>query len=410
MAWIYILLRALVAWRNLRNMVWLRNQPVPSESRLPKLSVVIPACNEGDTIGPALAAFKKVRYPDLELIVVNDRSTDSTGAVVDRASAADPRIKVVHVQTLPEGWLGKVHALHQGFALATGEWVLFTDADVHFAPDALAKAVGHALASNADHVTLLPELTDRSSVLQGCLIDAVALFFATVPAQQLMKKNSRSFMGAGAFNLVRSDMLRNVGGLQSLRMEVVDDIGLGLVLYEAGARTAFVIGLSEVSIEWYGSLRAFVRGLEKNTFATVGYNYGVATLVAILNLLTLRDLVLTPWRFGGGWFGVAATAALLVAMVVAHIPVTRAAGRKPWFALGLPLAFAVMPWIFARSAFLAWRRGGILWRGTLYPLAQLRKGRRFRIPVPRASRLLRAQAFERAEAEATRIEGNKKRA
>ena len=120
--------------RMLRRFADLDPTPPP---RWPKLSIIIPACNEAETIEPALAKMRLLDYPELELVLIDDRSKDATGAIMDRVAAEDPRFRVIHVEKLPEGWLGKVHALKLGTESSTGEILLFTDADVLLAKDAL---------------------------------------------------------------------------------------------------------------------------------------------------------------------------------------------------------------------------------------------------------------------------------
>src|SRR6185369_2740694 len=104
-------------------------------------SVVVPACNEARTIERALTSLLAQDYPDLEIVLVDDRSSDETGAIIEHLAASDRRISAIHVRELPAGWLGKVHALQRGLERARGELVLFTDADIHFAPGALRRAV-----------------------------------------------------------------------------------------------------------------------------------------------------------------------------------------------------------------------------------------------------------------------------
>jgi len=125
----------------------------PSErDTLPTLSVLVPACNEAATLEQAMQSLLAMDYPCMEIIAVNDRSTDGTGALLERLAAENPRLRVRHVVELPAGWLGKNHALHVASQEATGDWLLFTDADVVYSPDALLRAVSYARRVGADHL------------------------------------------------------------------------------------------------------------------------------------------------------------------------------------------------------------------------------------------------------------------
>ena len=133
---------------------------IPSDARetLPTLSVLVPACNEASTLERAMQSLLAMDYPRLEIIAVNDRSTDGTGELLERLAAANPRLRVRHVTALPSGWLGKNHALHIASQEATGDWLLFTDADVVYTPDALLRAVSYARRVGADHLVVSPRI------------------------------------------------------------------------------------------------------------------------------------------------------------------------------------------------------------------------------------------------------------
>lgn len=263
-----LLLRQLVALHfGLRRLRQLADVEAPADPELPALSVIVGALDEAATIEPALRSLLAVDYPRLEVIAIDDRSTDGTGAILDRLAREDRRLRVIHVRELPAGWLGKVHALHVGARAATGEWLLFTDADVHFAPGALRRAVGHCRQERLDHLSVLPELHVRQSLLAALLLLAQGLFYATLPPWKLAT-SPRVYVGLGAFNLVRSDAYRRAGGHEALRLEVLDDLMLGKRLKTfGGARQGLLLGQGAVSLEWYPDAHAFMRGLEKNSFA-----------------------------------------------------------------------------------------------------------------------------------------------
>src|SRR2546423_821839 len=145
-------------WRAARLAARLADLSPDGAGLMPPLSVVVPALNEEATVEAAMRTLLALDYPDLEIIGVDDRSTDETGAILDRLAAEDARLRVTHVRELPPGWLGKNHALHVGSAVARGEWILFTDADVHFERDALRRAVRYAVYRRLDHLVVVPQV------------------------------------------------------------------------------------------------------------------------------------------------------------------------------------------------------------------------------------------------------------
>jgi len=351
----------------------------PEPASWPRLSVVIAACNEAATIEPAMATLLALDYPDLEIVVVDDRSTDGTGARVDAIAARDPRVRAVHVDHLPDGWLGKVHALDVGTRHATGELLLFTDADVHFAPDALRRAVAVLLADRLDHLTVLPDVR-AGSLLEDVVLGAVGgLFLRRTGAARVGRAGSRAYTGVGAFNLVRRAAFAASEGFEFLRLEVVDDVGVGLVMQRAGARARMVLGAGMVMLTWYGSLPAMARGMEKNLFAILGrfrwprlISWSIASWA-----VTLGPGVAVAAAVAGappvvGALGLAALATLLVSAVV----VARLVRRRVLPMLLLPLGELLVPVLAIRSARACLQCDGVEWRGTRYPLALLRAHQR----------------------------------
>ena len=287
LTWSLIYLRASHTIRSIPLLKQLQPQQPPN---WPSLSVVIPACNEGNTLEQALTTLLEQDYPDLEIVLVNDRSTDNTGTVVDQMAAKDERILPVHIAHLPPGWLGKVHAIHVATQKVRGDWILFTDADVHFQPGVLRKTVAFCLEQQIAHLTVAPEVYSQSFWLDVTLAAFGLTFFTSLKAAEIGKPGSDSFAGIGAFNLVRKSVFDQTEGFPWLRMEVADDLGLGLMLHRAGALSRFVLGTDEIGWTWYCSLAAMVRGLENNLFGLAAhYRYG-----------RLLDSVVTLWLINLG--------------------------------------------------------------------------------------------------------------
>jgi cellulose synthase/poly-beta-1,6-N-acetylglucosamine synthase-like glycosyltransferase len=379
LSWFFLLLAAATLLAHLatafqilrgnRSIRFLRDLP-PLTGPLPKVSIVIPARNEEKNLEEALRSILALDYDNLEIDVVDDRSTDRTGAILDRMAVAEPRLRVVHVRELPAGWLGKNHALWLGAEKAAGDFLLFTDADVVLAPSALRRAVGRMTDDSLDHLTASPGI-DRPSVLFEMFIGAFSLFFALFTKPWLAKDpKSPHHVGIGAFNLVRASAYRAAGGHRTIAMRPDDDLKLGKILKAAGCRQEFVFGLGALRVEWYASVRELVHGLMKNAFSGVDYR------VRVVVVATLTQLLLFVWPFvaifvipgPARWLNLASVA-VLIALCWINAPL---AGVRRWHGVGFPLATLLFLYILWRAMLLTLWNDGIDWRGTHYPLAELK--------------------------------------
>jgi glycosyltransferase involved in cell wall biosynthesis len=339
---------------------------------LPRVSILFTACNEEEKLPGALATMLALDYPDYEIIAVNDRSTDATGAILDRAAQRDPRLRVIHNGALPPGWLGKTHALHRAAEAATGEWLVFTDADVHFAPDLLRRTVALATERGWDHLALLP------SVVLHSFWEKVLMTYFELGLVLLLKPwkvadpKSKRFMGGGTFQLLRREVHRALGGHRRLAMEVVDDLKLGKLVKLGGYRSGVVFGDGRVRVRWHAGVRNIIRGTEKNFFS--GADFSVAKVFAQTAALffgSIFPLLILP--FADGPARVAASVAVALPMLM-HGYVARIERLSALYGLTHPAGAVLFAWMLVRSTALTLRRGGIEWRGTFYPLDDLRKG------------------------------------
>ncbi len=362
-----------------RSVPVLIEETIPAPEEWPSLSVIVPACNEGDTLEAAAATLLEQDYPGLEIILINDRSDDETGKVVDRIAARDERVRPLHIEELPEGWLGKVHALDRGVSMASGKWMLMTDADVHYPrPDSLRRFIAYAEHEGLDHLAAAPDMWPC-----GWLIDAAVSTFlrAGLAAGRLWKVNdpeSDAFIGVGAFNLIRRSAYDKTRGFEWLRLEVVDDLGLGMMMKRSGGRSHVVNGTGLVGLRWYRSMGEMALGAEKG-YASVGgcRFWRMAAIAAISTGLELAPLVaLGPWRIAGVRLaGVAMVLFWITSVIFCH----RWARRPMAPAMLAPVIAVVSAWVLIRAGWLGMRRGGVLWRGTLYPSELLREGDRVKL-------------------------------
>jgi glycosyltransferase involved in cell wall biosynthesis len=349
-----------------------REEPL-DDAEMPSLSIVVAARNEAATLVPALRSLLALDVPRLQVIVVNDRSDDATGELAEQAAAADPRLTVLHVHTLPAGWLGKNHALHLGAAQATGELLLFTDADVVLRPDTLRRAAGRLRRSGVDHLTAGPHVDMPGVLLQafGVVFGLCFVFF--VRPWRVSDPRSRHHVGIGAFNLLRSEAYRRLGGHEAIRMRPDDDLKLGKLVKAHGLRQGFVAAPEFVRVEWYHSVRGAVRGLRKNAFAGTDYRVWAVLLASVGHLL------LFFWPFVALLLATGA-ARTVNALVVAVILLIFAGGAREqrvpvWYGVAVPLTSLLFVAVMWNSMlYTLWHRG-IEWRGTHYPLAELKANR-----------------------------------
>ena len=346
-------------------------------SSWPTLSVVVPARDEALTIDPAVASLLAQDFPNLQVVLVDDRSTDATGTVIDRLAAKDSRVAAVHVRELPDGWLGKVHALQRGVERASGDFILFTDADIHFAPGVLRRAIAWSEAERLDHLAVLAEVTSPSLWVAACVAASSRGLIGLARPWEATDPRSAKAIGTGAFNLVRRSAFERTPGFEWLRLEVADDIGLGLMMKRWGGRPGLLIGRGQVRHETYATLIDAVRGLEKNGFAQ-GARFSGGRGAALVGLAVVGAFapfaaflpVGLPWLplLGAGTLAVFVTAARIL---------TRAFGAPLTSVLAsLPLGDLLMAYMIARATLLGVRRGGLVWRGTMYPTRLLRDGQR----------------------------------
>ncbi len=343
-------------------------------SRWPSLAVIVPACNEERYLEKALRSLCDQDYPNFRVIVVNDRSTDETPIILERLQREYRRLSVETITALPRGWLGKPHALWKGANLAgDAEWLLFTDADVIYAPETLRRAVGYAETQRLDLLTMYPGLIMRGFWERAVIgYFALASFFA-YPPWRVNNSKSGAYFAIGAFNLVRRAAYDRVGTYRRLAMEVVDDARLGWLMKRSGARMRIIIGLGAIQIRWQEGLRGVIDGLTKNCFA--GFNFSlVRTIVGSFALLLVSMFPFLGLFFASGlafWL----LAATIVAIFGSFAMASRGTGMNLLYALAHPAAAVIMIYIMLRSAFTTIRNGGVSWRGTYYDLNSLRAER-----------------------------------
>ncbi len=354
-----------------RSMATLRGSLAPEPESWPELSVVIPARDEARTLGATLDSLLEQDLPGLEVVVVDDRSRDATRAVARRAARRDPRVRVIALEALPPGWLGKTHALERGADAAKGTWLLFADADVRFAPGALRRALAYALSRELDHLVVLPRLEARGVLLQSFVAAFGLLFSVYTRPWRARDPRSRASIGIGAFGLVRRSAYRAAGGHAPIRLRPDDDLRLGRLLKGSGFHQEAVFGADDVAVEWYPDLGSALRGLDKNAFAGLGYSsLRVAAVVVALLLTNVLPFALLPFVGGAVRWVYAFVVATVFFVYAFDAPRLR---HGPWLFALHPVGTSLLAYAAAASAAKALLRGQIEWRGTRYSLDELRR-------------------------------------
>jgi len=356
--------------RRLPALVELSTARETQESRDVRCSVVIAARDEAARIEATCRRLLAQTGVAIELIVVDDRSTDGTSETLRRLSAEDSRVRTERVDVLPDGWLGKCYGCHRGASAATGEWLLFTDADSWLKPDLIVRALRVAERERVDHIALTMGVTPTTLAGRAWHIGFVMSLASYFSGANRDRPDGH--IGMGAFNLVRASAYRACGGYEALRMEVLDDVRLGLLLRRAGSRTRGFIGGDDMDCDWGVNARRMIHHMEKNYFAAAEFRVAAALCLSFGNTaLWLAGIVGT---FTGTRAGIAAGLGLFSLILPANV-VARRLGWSPLTAIATPLYLPLMFYAILRSTILTLRQGGIYWRDTFYPLAALRKGR-----------------------------------
>ncbi|GHI01422.1 glycosyltransferase [Neobacillus kokaensis] len=365
--WLVFLVDALLGLQNL--------EPLEREEELepgPLLSVIVAARNEEKQIKASVLSQLKQTYQNVEWILVDDRSTDQTGTIMNELAELDARISVIHIENLPKGWLGKNHALYTGALKASGKWLLFTDADVEYQPKSFAKALHYFERQRLDHLTAAPNLHAKRFWLKTFI--AFFLFGFSYYKRPWMANNPKSKIGTGigAFNLVRKSAYTAFGTHEKIKMRPDDDLQLGMKLKRAGFRQRIVTALPLIEVEWYGSLKEAFTGLEKNTFA--GLNYRISMVFfAIVGVFVTNVLPFIAVFSGNKTIALLSLGNIALSGIHYYLIIKRMTVFSPAMFLVLPITALLFIYSIIRASCLTFKRGGIVWRGTTYRLSELRE-------------------------------------
>lgn len=370
--WLYKLIEAAIGLPSLANLLAPTYDAAPV--RGPSIAVIVPARDEAAELGACLESLIGQDYENVRIIGVDDRSTDATGAIMDRlAHAHGERFGALHIASLPVGWLGKPHAMVVGAQDAIEahdpDWLLFTDGDVVFRPEAIRRALMEAAASHADHLVVLPSLIAKTwgeAMLLSHL--QVMGMWAVRPWRVDDPRAMRDAVGVGAFNLVRTGAYRQLGGFEAAPMEILEDVEFGRRVKRAGMRQRVAIAPGMICVHWAAGVWGIVNGMTKNMFSV--FRFRVVTLLAAT--VGLVASCVAPVIFLGVP-GVRIPAILTLAAIGGHYVLFQRISRiSAFYAAFFPIGAVLVIYTMLRSMIITQRNGGVTWRGTFYPLAELR--------------------------------------
>ena len=346
-----------------------------AENNLPTITLVVAVLNEENHIQKAVSSWLKLDYPDLEIIIVNDRSTDNTGAICNHISNMHHRVQVIHVARLPDGWLGKNHALHCGAKQVSTDYILFTDGDVSMHPSTLKRAIKCLQDNNTDHLCTLFNPQMPTKLLDMIFLDFWIGLCGWFKPWKAQEPGDPHGMGIGAFNLIHRQKYEDAGGHKAIKLSIVDDIALGIHLKQQGLKQECLNGMQLITVPWYDSLRDMIYGLSKNSFAGLDFSITKVLLASLFILLIqiwpwwglcfyngvpqLLDLIFLSWS------------TFIVFITTAHTGISRSC------LIWLPVSPYLRLIILINSVVRNIYQKGIFWRGTYYPLTDLKKAHRY---------------------------------
>ena len=352
---------------------WDRN-PVAASGN-PLVSIIVPARNEEEDIEQSLTRLLELDYDNYEVIAVNDRSTDRTGEIMESVvksphfsqrtrEMGHPVLRVLHHRELPAGWLGKTHAMWTATNAATGDWLLFTDADVQFKPDSVRRAMAYAEAERADHVVLFPQMIMKRPGEFMMIAFFQTMFVFGHRPWKVADPKSRDHMGVGAFNLVRRTVYESVGTYEALRMEVLDDMKLGKVVKNAGFAQRNVFGGDLISIRWAHGARGVVDNLTKNFFAVLSFQWW-RTLISAFGLAFLNLMPFAGVGLARGWADWVRDRSVIDVFDLRGYVAT--SNVPPYYFVLHPVSTALFVYTLLLSMCHTLWNDGIIWRGTKDP-------------------------------------------
>ncbi|NOY97990.1 MAG: glycosyltransferase [Chloroflexi bacterium] len=350
----------------------------PPQTDLPLISIIVPARNEERNICRCVDGLLAQTYPNLEIIILDDRSTDATPRILDELSARAPQLRVLHGAELPPGWAGKPHALAQAAAAARGDWLLFVDADTFLAPEAVVSTYLAAREHGADLFTILTRqemVTFWERTVLPLVLTALSVGFSP---RKVNDPGRRDAIANGQFILIKRDVYAAIGGHAAVRDSIVDDKDLAELVKGAGYRLVLADGRSAASTRMYTSLPEMWEGWTKNIYLGLKDTPSLLMLGVFGAFLALAAALLLPFWLAGGliwWYAGSSSVALAITLEALavwgyllfwRVLAARDLGVPAWYALTTPLGAGLFAVMMLVSAYDVLSGKGVVWKGRRY--------------------------------------------
>ena len=352
--------------------------PAPPPPDTPLISVCVPARNEERNIRLCVESILAQDYPNFEVIVLDDRSTDRTSEILHQLSVQNRNLKVIHGSDLPKGWAGKPHALFQASAAAHGDWLCFVDADTLLTPETLSSCYVKAIETKADMFTILTFQILGSfweRVIMPIVMTALSVGFSP---RKVNDSKTKDAIANGQFILIKRSVYEAIGGHERIKDQIVEDKAISEQVKWNGYRLIVANGYAFARTRMYTSLPEMWEGWTKNIYLGLSDRPSLMVLGAFgAFLLLVAALVLPLWPllgilwylYGGGWLAITVILESLVlwaAVIYARARVASAMGISPWYALTLPLGAAVFAAMMFTSTWRVLSGKGVTWKGRMY--------------------------------------------
>ncbi len=336
----------------------------PDTRKHPRISVVIPARNEQSDIEATIRGALNQGGVEVEVIVINDHSSDATGEVINRLAAEDPRVRALHDPPLKDGWLGKANAMQYGSQFATGDYIIFTDADISHKSGSFVAAVAEMQEHQLSLLSLMP-LFVWESIWENAAAPAFLLAMTNFLSGPIHDPESEDALAIGAFIMVDAEVYRSLGGHEGVRGQMLDDVMLARFFKAKGQRVAFRVAPQCLSVRMYSSARAVFYGSIKNCLAVFGANFWLAIPLAVTFAIGGMSVLAAPFvgLFTGNLtllaLGLLVYAEVWFGVVMARSYMKTNLLKLAGFVVGVPLIMGAASVAIYQAVFY----GSVLWRG-----------------------------------------------